>query len=64
MKCATECGVPREVPFRLDSSPAASINPTVFLDGAASSCKKHLCVMKCTQEGFNKACPGAGDLFR
>ncbi|KHJ92403.1 hypothetical protein OESDEN_07710, partial [Oesophagostomum dentatum] len=63
-KCASECQVATEVPLRLDSSPAASVNPTVFLDGAASSCKKHVCMLKCSQKNFNQACAGAGDLFK
>ncbi|KAK5983010.1 hypothetical protein GCK32_018299, partial [Trichostrongylus colubriformis] len=49
--CASECGVPTDVPFRLDSSPAASVNPAVFLDGVAGTCKKDICFMKCSQQG-------------
>ncbi|VDO86207.1 unnamed protein product [Heligmosomoides polygyrus] len=64
LKCATECEVPTDVPLRLDSSAAASVNPIVFLDGVAGTCKKHVCVLKCAQKGFNKECAGAGDLFR
>ncbi|ETN77606.1 hypothetical protein NECAME_10909 [Necator americanus] len=58
------CEVPTDIPLRLDSSPAASVNPTVFLDGVAGTCKKHICVVKCAQEGFNKECAGSGDLFK
>ncbi|EYC42993.1 hypothetical protein Y032_0508g2714 [Ancylostoma ceylanicum] len=63
-KCAEQCEVTKEVPLRFDSSPAASVNPTVFLDGAGGTCKKHICVVKCSQDGFNKECAGAGDLFK
>ncbi|KAL6742295.1 hypothetical protein Aduo_015457 [Ancylostoma duodenale] len=63
-KCAAKCEVTTEVPLRFDSSPAASVNPTVFLDGAGGTCKKHICMVKCSQEGFNKECAGAGDLFK
>ncbi|KAK6753205.1 hypothetical protein RB195_012663 [Necator americanus] len=63
-KCAMSCEVPTDIPLRLDSSPAASVNPTVFLDGVAGTCKKHICVVKCAQEGFNKECAGSGDLFK
>ncbi|KAK6017070.1 hypothetical protein OSTOST_17443 [Ostertagia ostertagi] len=62
--CASECGVPTDVPFRLDSSPAASVNPAVFLDGVAGICKKEICLMRCSQKGLNKECAGAGDLFK
>ncbi|KAJ1372101.1 hypothetical protein KIN20_034168 [Parelaphostrongylus tenuis] len=63
LKCATECGVPTVVPLRLDSSPAASVNPTVFLDGIAGICRRQVCHVQCSQSTFNKECPGAGDLF-
>ncbi|VDL70051.1 unnamed protein product [Nippostrongylus brasiliensis] len=62
--CASECAVPTDVPLRLDSAPAASVNPTVFLDGVAGTCKKHICLLRCAQKGFNKECAGAGDLFK
>ncbi|KAE9416695.1 hypothetical protein Angca_002112 [Angiostrongylus cantonensis] len=62
-KCATECEVPTVIPFRLDSSPAASVNPTVFLDGIAGICRRQICHVRCSQSTFNKECPGAGDLF-
>uniref|UniRef100_A0A7I4YRL1 Uncharacterized protein n=1 Tax=Haemonchus contortus TaxID=6289 RepID=A0A7I4YRL1_HAECO len=62
--CASECGISTDVPFRLDSSPAASVNPAVFLDGVAGTCKKEICVLRCSQKGLNKECAGAGDLFK
>ncbi|KJH49120.1 hypothetical protein DICVIV_04750 [Dictyocaulus viviparus] len=64
LKCSTECRMPTVNPLRLDSSPAASVNPTVFLDGIAETCKKQVCVLRCAQSAFNKECAGAGDLFR
>lgn len=63
LKCAAECEVPTVVPFRLDSSPAASVNPTVFLDGISGICRRQVCHVRCSRSEFNKECPGAGDLF-
>ena len=38
--CAGECGLPfGHGPLRLDSSPSAMINPSVFLDGIETTCR-------------------------
>uniref|UniRef100_A0A1I7WQA0 CPG4 domain-containing protein n=1 Tax=Heterorhabditis bacteriophora TaxID=37862 RepID=A0A1I7WQA0_HETBA len=64
-KCSSDCRFSSDhTPIRLDSSPAALVNPTVLLDGIGDTCQKHMCIVKCSIAGFNKACSGSGDLFK